>query len=183
MLERFFIEHCSPTLAGLKTANLFNYTIEHPCDLDAHIQEWNQQLNRRGVFLTILDRHADRALIYVYRKSRLQDDLQQEGTAEFLSPLQYDCSDVEACLKRLRERIAQTHSFPHEIGLFLSYPLEDVIGFIENGGQNYRCVGCWKVYCDKCEAEKLFAKFRKCKQVYTRLFHSGRSITQLTIAA
>ena len=69
------------------------------------------------------------------------------------------------------------------IGLFLGYPLGDVIGFIKNAGQNCKCVGCWKVYYNECEAIKAFARFKKCTNVYVRLWNQGRSVRQLTVAA
>lgn len=183
MLEHFLITHSAPTLAGLKTANLFNYTIPPACDLNAQLRLWNQTLAPRGVSLTTLAQTPQRALIYVCRKNRLRADWQAEGVAEFLAALRYDCTNVESSLTRLRQRIAHSNSFPHEIGLFLGYPLADVVGFIENGGQNYRCCGCWKVYCDPMKAERLFAKFRACTKAYTQLYHQGKSVMQLTIAA
>ena len=62
-------------------------------------------------------------------------------------------------------------------------PLEDVVGFIENAGQNYKCSGCWKVYCNECETRKLFAKYKKCREVYRRLWKQGRDIRTLTVAS
>lgn len=73
--------------------------------------------------------------------------------------------------------------FPHEIGLFLGYPLGDVEGFIRNRGQNCKCAGCWKVYCNELEAQKRFARIQKCRKVYARLWAQGRSVWQLTVAA
>lgn len=29
MLEKYLVEHCAPTLASLKTANLFNYSFDN----------------------------------------------------------------------------------------------------------------------------------------------------------
>ena len=70
-----------------------------------------------------------------------------------------------------------------EIGLFLGYPVEDVLGFIENAGQNCKCCGCWKVYCNECEAVRTFARYKKCRDIYKRLWQEGRSVLQLTVAA
>lgn len=182
MLDRFLIGHCSPTLAGLKTGNLFNYPLENS-PLEEQLAVWNQSLNPRGVFLTVLARQNGRALIYVYRRARLEKDFQQRDVREFLSGLGYDCTVPETAISQLGRRIAQTHRFPHEIGLFLSYPLPDVIGFIENSGENCLFCGFWKVYCDICNAQKLFAKYRKCMQVYLRLFGNGTPVQKLTIAA
>ena len=84
---------------------------------------------------------------------------------------------------RMKLRFHEDGAFPHEIGLFLGYPLGDVMGFIENAGRNSKCSGCWKVYCNECEAIKLFARFDKCREVYKRLFKQGKSLLQLTVAA
>ena len=43
--------------------------------------------------------------------------------------------------------------FPHEIGIFLGYPLADVAGFIRNKGRNCKCIGTWKVYGDAFEKD------------------------------
>lgn len=64
--------------------------------------------------------------------------------------------------------------FPHEIGIFLDYPLQDVKGFIENKGKNSKYNGLWKVYGDKDASMKLFEKYRKCISVYSELWRSGR---------
>ena len=86
-------------------------------------------------------------------------------------------------IERLRERLALQRGFPHEIGVFLGYPVEDVKGFIKHNGRNSKCVGCWKVYCNQCEAERAFARFNKCREVYMRLWRQGKSVQQLTVAA
>ena len=86
-------------------------------------------------------------------------------------------------IERLRMRLASGDGFPHEIGLFLGYPVEDVLGFIENAGQNCKCCGCWKVYCNECEAVRTFARYKKCRDIYKRLWQEGRSVLQLTVAA
>ena len=82
----------------------------------------------------------------------------------------------------LRKRFAEETGFPHEIGLFLGYPLGDVKGYIEYAGRNSKCSGCWKVYCNECEAMKAFAKFDKCKQVYKKIFQEGRGLSKLTVS-
>ena len=85
-------------------------------------------------------------------------------------------------MERLRQRLAMDGTFPHEIGLFLSYPLEDVEGFVENRGRNCKCTGCWKVYGDEQQAQRQFSRYRKCQEVYLRLWQGGRSVEQLTVA-
>jgi len=74
-------------------------------------------------------------------------------------------------------------SFPHEIGVFLGYPLHDVIGFINNAGKNSCCCGYWKVYNEQDDARRRFRRFNKCTSSYKRLFDSGKTVLQLTVAA
>ena len=95
----------------------------------------------------------------------------------------YENTDIAYALNLLKTRVAECkEGFPHEIGVFLDYPLGDVIGFIENKGHNYKCKGCWKVYCNECEAQKTFQRYQKCRNVYLRLWKQGRSVLQLTVA-
>ena len=183
MLEKYLIEHCSPTLASLKTANLINVPVDDSADLIFSIERLNNELSDRGVELILLRRLSDSALIYVCRKSNLRCDLSQKGVSEFLAEYGYNNLDVDYCIDRLKYRLSSASHFPHEIGLFLGYPLGDVIGFIDNAGQNSMCTGCWKVYCNQCDAIKTFAKFNKCKKVYTKLWLQGRSIKKLTVAS
>lgn len=183
MLEKYLIEHCSPTLASLKTANLVNVLFDNEALLASSLERINNELQGTGVCLLVLKKSENSALVYAVRKSKLASDLQKDGVEDFLRLYGYENTDVEACIDRLKCRLIYTDEFPHEIGIFLGYPLDDVKGFIENAGQNSKCTGCWKVYCNECEAIKTFAKFNKCKEVYTQLWLKGRSIAKLTVRA
>ena len=182
-MERFLIEHCSPTLAGLKTANLFSCPANSESELNTYLLRANNELNDRDVYLELLRKDNERAIIYVYRKKKLQKELQDKNISGFLSQYGYSSDSVSYCIEYLRKRFESGDGFPHEIGVFLGYPLEDVIGFIENAGKNSKCSGCWKVYSDECNAMKLFELYNKCRKIYMKLFAGGRSIMQLTVAA
>lgn len=183
MLERYLIEHCSPTLASLKTANLFTCGFTDEKELGESVEYWKEQMAELGITLLVLRKREHTALIYVCRLAKLAEDMSKPGVARFMRKYGYESTDPAYALNRLRERLAENGDFPHEIGLFLGYPLGDVIGFIRNAGQNFKCAGCWKVYCNECEAIRLFAKYKKCKDVYTKLWNQGRSVRQLTVAA
>lgn len=183
MLESGLIEHCAPTLAGLKSANLFNYYFDLKRDVFKELREVNQKLNERGVYIEPLLWKDTSVLIYVYRKTHLQQELKQTEVIEFLSGYGYTGCEIRQCINRLKERLKSSERFPHEIGVFLGYPLGDVIGFIQNEGRNCKCCGMWKVYDNENEAQKLFFKLQKCTNVYVQLFAQGRSIVQMTISA
>jgi hypothetical protein len=182
-MERYLIEHCSQTLASLKTASLFTFEYSCSVDLERNLNMWNTYFKGKGITLIILRKCNNRALIYVCRKSYLERDLNKQGVKEFLSQYGYTSIDVDDAINVLKYRLEACDGFPHEIGIFLGYPLGDVIGFIENAGQNSKCTGCWKVYCNECEAVKIFARYKKCKDVYMRLWKQGRTVEQLTVVA
>lgn len=183
-MERYLVEYCSPTLASLKTANLFSYFFSSMEELEAHLSFWNQCMTNKGVSLCALRIRQQAALIYVYRKKFLKRDMERPGVKCFLKRVGYDKIDVGYVVDRLRERLEESEEFPHEIGLFLGYPLADVVGFVENSGRNCICSGCWKVYCNESEARRTFQKFKKCTEVYRRLWSQGKkSVLQLTVAA
>lgn len=183
MFAELIVRHCSSTLAGFKTGSLFNYTYTSFYDLQNQIAHWNSALNPKGVHITLLRRRGDKVLIYVYRPKKLAHDIEHDETKYFLMCNGYLSCDIEHCIKQLANRLDKYENFPHEIGLFLGYPLPDVKAFIENEGKNCKCVGCWKVYFNECEAVKTFAKYKKCTNVYCRLFAEGRSILRLTVVA
>lgn len=183
MMEPYLIAHCSPTLAGLKSANIFNYSFTSIKRLNMQLQQCASMLRPKGVSLRLLRLSGKTALIYVYRSRRVQEELMRQGVFDLLSKYGYETDHLDDCLTLLSSRISSHTEFPHEIGLFLGYPLEDVKGFIEHKGKNCRCCGCWKVYCNECEAKKQFARFEKCRRIYRDLFSRGRSVAQLTVAA
>ena len=188
--ETVMIEQCAPVLASLKPAGLFRYETRDCADLARRVKSWNTQLNPKGLRVRVLKGCVlnHRYLVYVYRESKLaavladakvQNFLRQEG----YSLPQNSAADINNLLTQLSHRLCCSAEFPHEIGVFLGYPLKDVVGFIENRGQNFTCCGCWKAYGDPAIAQKHFAQLNKCTAVYLRLFHSGTPILRLAVAA
>lgn len=180
-MEKRLIEHCAPTLAGIKCASLFNYFHKSERLVRQELKEMNNLLNCKGVYIEALIWRDNSALIYVYRKVMLEKELKCQEVFEMLKKYGYESCEMESCIKHLKYRIKYSSCFPHEIGVFLGYPLEDVYGFIENDGKNCETCGMWKVYCNKEEKEKIFQKLKKCKDVYLQVFGEGRSLVQMTV--
>lgn len=182
-LEKELVEHCAPTLAGIKSAGLFSYFYTDETLAGEELRAVNATLNERGVYVEALVWREASVLIYAYRRSHLEKELRQTGVSELLAGYGYEDDRVDGCLNHLKERVAYDSCFPHEIGVFLGYPLEDVKGFIEHGGRDCKSCGLWKVYCDTAYAQHLFDKMGKCSRVYRQVFLQGRSLAQLTVCA
>lgn len=182
-LEKLLIEHCSPTLASLKVANLFTCLYTSDLELQYELERWNREMNPKGISLTVLRKKNNRALIYVYRSVFLNRILENRDIKRFLSQYGYPMQALSDVLDYLKERMEKHKDFPHEIGIFLGYPLVDVIGFIQNCGKNFLCSGLWKVYGNPEETQRTFQQYKKCTTIYLHLWKNGRSATQLTVAA
>lgn len=182
MSEELIIRHCSPTLAGIKTGSMFRCPIESEKQLRNDIRRLNRRLAGKGIRIIPLRITETGALIYVYRPAKLQTDLSCDDAAGLLRDRGYVCEVPGKCIVRLAGRLRERADFPHEIGLFLGYPPEDVRGFIEKGAHSSKLAGYWKVYGDEEKARRLFAQYKKCTDVYLRRHTGGSSLERLTVA-
>ena len=74
-------------------------------------------------------------------------------------------------------------SFPHEIGVFLEYPLLDVKGFLKNNGKNFIYSGYWKVYGNVNETIGKFRQYDKERNDTIRDIAAGKSIRDIVMEA
>ncbi len=176
--EEALIRHCAATLAGHKCGSLFCHMACTPED----IVSANAAMNGKGVEVVALRSCNHGTLLYVYRPAALAARLSQREIQAFLQTCDYTSFDAQMCIAHLKTRI-HSDSFPHEIGIFLDYPLSDVVAFITNKGEHSLLTGCWKAYTDEENAKKTFALYRKCKEVYLRCFARGIGVARLTVAA
>ena len=93
----------------------------------------------------------------------------------------YPCHSAGQCVACLIRRLRENDEFPHEIGLFLSYPPEDVRGFIENKACRFKCAGLWKVYGDEERAKELFRQYKRCTDRCCALWRAGSGLAQLAV--
>lgn len=182
MAEETVIKHCSPTLAGIKTGNLFSYPYADDMILDWEVTVWKRRLNPKGVYLLILRKRDHRALVYVYRRCQLAQVLQNSEVQDFLRENGYVTETMDDCIRCLARRLQRANGFPHEIGVFLDYPLADIRAFIRNKGHNCSCEGCWKAYTNLEEARRTFETYRRCTALFRRRRAEGADLLQLTAA-
>lgn len=182
MSEDYIIRNCAPTLAGLKTGNIFVCPYESKATVMDTVRDLNRRLGPKGLRVLPLRFTEKGALIYIYRPSKLSADLSHSTADAILRRHGYRTGSCGQCIVQLIRRLQEQDEFPHEIGLFLGYPPEDVDGFIENRACDCKCVGCWKVYGNEEEAKKKFAQYKKCTRVYWDQWVKGKAIERLTVA-
>ena len=182
MLEQTMVQYGAPTLAGLKTGSLFSVHAENPATVAREVERIDRILQPKGVRLTIM-KHGDRlALLYLYREAQLKQCLACPNAQEMLTQCGYCNPSVDDALNTLRKKLADQENFPHEIGLFLGYPLSDVTEFMRHYGKKCLLSGCWKVYSEEAKAIRTFEQYRRCKKLYSKRFHTGTPFIKLTVA-
>ena len=185
--EEIFIEHCAPLLAGIKISNLFSVKYEYYAKLYKTIIMLNKTLNKKDIFVSIIKKFNSSKsfyLIFAYRKTKLSERINEKLINIFLKDYGYSkCNNLNDYLCILTEKLNSSDSFPHEIGIFLGYPLNDVISFIKEKGKNFVSCGIWKTYSNENHYEKVFSIYKRCKELYTELYRKGHTIERLALAS
>ncbi|MCR5671019.1 MAG: DUF3793 family protein [Butyrivibrio sp.] len=182
MGDQLLIRLCSPTLAGLKTGNLFTVDIDDRDKFNSEVREFNYRLSGKGIRMIPVRYWQGHVLIYLYRPNLLKRDFADKEVKKILKEKGYSYTNADLCVAQLARHLAKDESFPHEIGLFLGYPVEDVIGFMKSPEEGVKYTGFWKVYGDTESALRTFDRYKKCTEIYSMAHRNGRTLEQLTVA-
>lgn len=174
-LERLLANHCAPVLCRKKTANL----VAAGQELTVYLPE---VLEGSGISWTKLCSCKKYCHLLFYDRERLESYLGREEHREFLRVYGYERETLAEKFLLLAERYEgyqkRGGEFPHEIGLFLEYPLEDIEGFIVHQGRNALECGYWKVYGDVNRAREVFCLYDRLRQTLSALVEAGLSLKE-----
>lgn len=169
---------CAPVLKGVKASNIITLP-------KGMWQELNKELEDSRIAWLVLATGKTKDVVLLYRSVWLHNILENSGVKNFLSEYGYEHMELPQILTKLQERY-QTYSqgqaeFPHELGIFLQYPLEDVRGFIDNGGKNSLLSGYWKVYHNPVQARRVFHMYDRVREKAAIEFINGYTPKQIAI--
>lgn len=181
MSNETLIRSCAPTMACLKTGNMFTCGFESREQMTQELRQLNLRLRRKGLRILPLRWREGKALLYLYRPKQLERDLRNPLSRKLLAECGYETCAPNLCLARLMARLRREGDFPHEVGLFLGYPPADVDGFMHRK-DHYKACGLWKVYDDVEGAVRKFERCRHCTEVYLRRYAQGYSLDRLLVA-
>lgn len=167
---------CAPFLKGKKVS--CGITME-----DSLFCELQYIFAGTGIAYRKLSVSEDRCLVLFYREKALFEYLNRVGIRSFIREMGYEDMGLEEMLERLFCRIElfarEGIGFPHEIGIFFGYPVEDVQGFIHNAGKEYLFLGYWKVYSNPAAAKMIFKEYDQAKVCAVNEFLTGKSIKDI----
>lgn len=153
----------APVIEGIKPASTINLTMYK--EQISHCQD--NIFMPLGLEYMALRSHTKLYIILVYKRQLLEKLLAEQGINVFLESLGYppnrgENNTVEKALIHLKERYTEYHC-PHELGVFLGIPLEEVKGFIDCKDKKCLLCGYWKVYHDIQYAKKIFSQYDEAK--------------------
>ena len=179
-LQVQLILQCAPFLKGIKIACILNITEENS-------RELYEILEGTGIKFKILTRNHGKCLVLLYRRAPFSRYLKRTDVREFLGSCGYEDVEPEKMLERLSKRVCQYSDgeicFPHEIGAFLDYPIDDVKCFIEKDGKDSLFSGYWKVYNNPGRAKMIFWAYDKAKTSAVNEYLIGKSIRDIAYVA
>lgn len=167
---------CAPLITGLKVSNLLI------------ISKGNEEvvkriLNRTGILYYRLIQTRTKTTFLLFRRNELEEFLSDENVRNVLMKAGYKSLQIDKILRtfslRYEAYMQGDKSFPHEMGLLLGYPVEDVVGFVENNGKNFLYSGYWKVYENQKAKVKLFDKFKVAEETLIHLLSNGLSMSDI----
>jgi len=172
-LASFLAYESAEILAGAKPASLINLVNRpHHCGRNFY-RLWKEcgsaLLEKSGLVGRELVDRGDSLLLLVYDPSLLEALLRRSATRAMLHRAGYaQAEDIIAVLAELQERCQAGEGFPHEIGIFLGYPLKDVAGFLGWVTIPFAVQGPWKIYGAPEKSLDLAATHQRCRERMVR---------------
>lgn len=176
-LASFLALECAEVLAGKKPANLINLANKRrSCGRNMY-RLWATHglslIEESELRVKVLTDRGTSVLLLLYRPSDLTALLSQKGAKAILGKAGYPPSaDLQSALSVLQAR-TEGEGFPHEIGVFLGYPLKDVAGFMGLADIPFTCQGPWKIFGDPCQSLRLAETHRACRCAMSLKLDSG----------
>ncbi len=182
--EQKLAGHGAPALMGIKPANIITFSIkneEEGIRLSSLIKDYNEMFCGKDLSFFVLCQCPVSCLVMVYRPSALEKQMKRKEVTAILRKWGYRTDSLEDMLVQLGKKIGNhdTWGFPHEIGLFLGYPVEDVIGFMKHKGKDYLYACYWKVYSDVERAKSWCMQWEAARNKALQAVDSGRTISEI----
>lgn len=174
-LEYYLSYLFSPVITGIKPAITLNFDNKSAKKYQLWQVYGHGIIKKYQLESIILKESRKGCLLLIYHRANLIKYLSIKENKEFLQSLGYDHELIlTSYLTKLKKKLLES-SFPHEIGIFLGIPVEDVLGFINKEKCLYS--GYWKVYSNCARAKKVFSLYEKSRAMLIASVVDGKNIT------
>jgi len=167
-IDLLFLYHASPVLRLAKPAALI--TVKLNC-LNLWLSRKEALCRATGLKMVEISRRDRSSLFLIYEHCAVKKAITSPNAVQILKNYGCSCGESpEGFIEHLKIRFHE-EDFPHEIGIFLGYPPEDVTGFIENNGQKSTCCRYWKAYGDAEKAREIWGKIDEAHRLALEVIH------------
>lgn len=197
-LAETLVHAAGGVIAGSKPSAIFTLPMRVFCggrwrqltrkSIDEVLRAYAEVLPSYGVRLSVLYRTERRVYLLIWRPCQLSNHATSPQCLAILREQGYTGDSGDELVQELRRRLVGYYlapkeskaAFPHEIGVFLGYPAEDVRGFIE--GREATCRGAWHAYGDVRVAKRRFEALRSQERACRMRFAAGEPLHALFAA-
>lgn len=164
----------APVITGIKPSSTITLNNTGKKLSDYWKENGHELLDYYGLKSRILIEKDEKMLVLVYDEDNLIKHLCLGKNHEMLKKFGYDEEfELNTYLNCLKQR-AKYGDFPHESGIFLGIPSEDVKGFLRQD----KCVftGQWKVYTNEYRHRDIFIFHDVSRDMYMRNYLYMRKV-------
>lgn len=112
----------------------------------------------------IVDFNRKGKKVLFYRESELNNTLSDKKNLKFLKSIGYPFSYTLNKYLNFIENKISNGIIPDEIGIFLGYPLKDVLGFMGHPSLKLTKINGWRVYGDSLLSDIKYNQFKNAKE-------------------
>jgi hypothetical protein len=172
-LLKYLLVKTAPVIHGVKPSVLLRLNncpkLKHAGHYEIFCLRQAEIMRQLKLECRIMKRDEINIQAMFYNPQLLRDHLGEPAHRRFLERHGYrNCHNLEAYLLELHRRFNHG-SFPHEIGIFLGYPLKDVAGYMANRGDYVEISrGLWRVFGNPGESARVMNSYRDAEEAMRR---------------
>jgi hypothetical protein len=154
--------HAAPVYSGLKPSVLINLGRLESKLARMWIKYRQDVDNLKSLSMVVFHGVGGCLQLFCYDAGHLEQIIADRENRAYLESMGSSSFHLNDSIAGLKEGFRR--GCPHEIGIFLGYPLSDVKAFIRYNGRYYLMNGYWKVYSNVPYAVRMFQAFDHAKE-------------------
>lgn len=156
---KWLVEILGPVFLGSKPSEIISVPF-HDANRFEKLDDINRYFSKcKKIEYIVIHKENKATKVLFINRDALSKKLSCKKCQNFLKYLGYPKDiDIDSCLNHLVEKL-KGDDFPDEIGIFLGYPIKDVVGFMGYGNYTSYNTKYWRVYGDPKPSEDLYSKF------------------------
>ena len=169
---KWLIEVLGPVILGSKPAEILNLSSKD-MNKESKLNDIKSFFSNCSKLSYKIINIPDGGIRLVFiNKDALSITLNNKKCLNFLKFIGYPSNyDLDEYLNILIDKL-NSDNFPHEIGIFLGYPLKDVVGFMGYGKYELVEVRNWRIYGDKEISYKVYDNFMRDKAIMKEMIET-----------